>query len=245
MRRVLQRTNCVVIDDFLPAARLRAARAWFETQPFKFVHVPEVAFVFRVGDGNPLNGSTFIVPVRPIQEFTTDGKVPEARALSFYLYPTETLADRILESIIGEARKHAEIVGREGRDWVAMSGRPYIYPMGAGLGWHDDGTRYAGAFILYLHPSWDPDWGGELMVSEGRRAVPPRTNNVFGVPAEKSQLLQKGFGSFILPKPNRLVLLQGGTAHRVSPVTVSAGNHVRASISGFFFREQSLREILG
>ena len=36
--------------------------------------------------------------------------------------------------------------------------------------------------------------------------------------------------------PNRLVVIAGGTCHRISPVTSSAGDHVRCTVAGFFHR---------
>jgi hypothetical protein len=46
--------------------------------------------------------------------------------------------------------------------------------------------------------------------------------------------LQGGFGSYVVPKPNRLVAIRGGTPHAIAKVRASAGSHVRASVGGFF-----------
>ena len=42
-------------------------------------------------------------------------------------------------------------------------------------------------------------------------------------------------GAFVYPRPNRLVLLRGGTLHCVKNVERAAGQAFRASLSGFFF----------
>jgi Rps23 Pro-64 3,4-dihydroxylase Tpa1-like proline 4-hydroxylase len=52
-------------------------------------------------------------------------------------------------------------------------------------------------------------------------------------------LSKLGAGRFIAPKPNRLVVIAGGTCHRISPVTTSAGDHVRCTVAGFFHRPLS------
>ena len=52
-------------------------------------------------------------------------------------------------------------------------------------------------------------------------------------------LMAHGVGSFVMPKPNRLVIIAGGVPHSVARVRPAAGRKVRASISGFF-REKGL-----
>jgi Rps23 Pro-64 3,4-dihydroxylase Tpa1-like proline 4-hydroxylase len=47
-----------------------------------------------------------------------------------------------------------------------------------------------------------------------------------------------------MPKPNRLVILKGGVTHRVAPVSQAAGEHVRASIAGFFLRKDALKRLI-
>ena len=48
--------------------------------------------------------------------------------------------------------------------------------------------------------------------------------------------MRHGVGRLVLPKPNRLVVIKGGTPHCGAKVREAAGNHVRASVSGFFKR---------
>jgi len=58
-------------------------------------------------------------------------------------------------------------------------------------------------------------------------------------------LMARGIGSYILPKPNRLVVIKGGTPHAIAKVRASAGRHVRASVGGFFKRPGAQSEIPG
>lgn len=119
----------------------------------------------------------------------------------------------------------------------SLSLRFHIYPTGAGLGWHDDGDC-AGAFIYYAHPSWEPDWGGELLIANSRAEASVED----GSETDAEWKLFRGdrrfrsieSGSFVLPVPDRLVLIRSGVEHAITPVRASAGDHFRASVSGFF-----------
>jgi hypothetical protein len=49
--------------------------------------------------------------------------------------------------------------------------------------------------------------------------------------------MERGLGSYLAPKPNRLVVIKGGTPRAIAKVRPSAGRHVRASFGGFFVRK--------
>jgi len=52
---------------------------------------------------------------------------------------------------------------------------------------------------------------------------------------DANELLMKGgFGSFVVPKPNRIVVIKGGTPHSIAKVAAAAGRNARASVGGFF-----------
>jgi Rps23 Pro-64 3,4-dihydroxylase Tpa1-like proline 4-hydroxylase len=115
-----------------------------------------------------------------------------------------------------------------------------VYPRDTGLSWHvDDHELYAGAFIYYAHPRWDAHWGGELLIAE--LAADPEEEEEelpimayrFETEAYSERLLEIGCGNFVMPKPNRLVLL-AGAPHMIARVSPAAGHNVRASVSGFF-----------
>jgi hypothetical protein len=52
-----------------------------------------------------------------------------------------------------------------------------------------------------------------------------------------------GIGQYLVPKPNRLVVMAGGHPHKIARVDTAAGNHVRASVAGFFVRARSIEAI--
>ena len=109
-----------------------------------------------------------------------------------------------------------------------------------------------GSYIYYVHPEWNIDWGGELLLAHTLDI--PREYGVFfhrlraspQIPAPppwfphldnddaNELLLSGGFGSYVAPKPNRLVAIKGETPHAIAKVRPSAGRHIRASIGGFF-----------
>lgn len=99
--------------------------------------------------------------------------------------------------------------------WTGITQSAWTYPPGTGLEWHSD-TGWIGAYIYYMHPAWKPSWGGELLIAAG------------GAPCESG-------GAFVYPRPNRLVLLEGGTMHCIKKVESAAGRAGRASVSGFLF----------
>lgn len=95
--------------------------------------------------------------------------------------------------------------------WTGFTQSPWVYRAGSGLEWHSD-TGWLGGYIYFAHVQWRASWGGELLVA---------TN------AARSE------GVFLSPRPNRLVLLRGGTMHCVKKVENTAA--FRASVSGFFY----------
>jgi hypothetical protein len=60
-----------------------------------------------------------------------------------------------------------------------------------------------GGFTFYAHKQWNAEWGGELLVSDEQGGQTPTP---FDNSALSEQLLQRGMGTWIAPKPNRLVL---------------------------------------
>ena len=112
----------------------------------------------------------------------------------------------------------SSVVGEQGGDWRTYTLTLYAYPQGAELNWHRDEGRYTGAFTFYLHERWEAYWGGELLVEES------------GSPL--------GGGLFLPPTPNRLVLIKGGTPHKIAAVSSRAGDHLRIAITGFFFKSE-------
>ena len=129
--------------------------------------------------------------------------------------------------------------------WTGFSASTWIYRPGFGLEWHSD-TGWLAGYIYYLHPVWRSSWGGELLVAA------PGTSSSDAAPATASRsehsrgavetVCQTG-GAFIYPRPNRLVLLRGGTLHCVKKVESAAGKAFRASLSGFFFNTDTAQTL--
>ena len=124
-----------------------------------------------------------------------------------------------------------------------MSVRPYLYPRGTKLSWHDDSTVYCAAATYYCHLKWGSTWGGELMVAEvpglaqvfqGKNLSKPHMDHEW----EDQYINIYGMGNFITPKPNRLVLMAPGTYHAINRVDADAGDHLRAAIVGFLLPEK-------
>jgi len=98
--------------------------------------------------------------------------------------------------------------------------------------------------------------GGELLLGDpSQLAIPPSHGPFFNPAPPELQddgaswlnshlenhhasetLLVPGVGSFVMPRSNRLVVIRGGLPHKIAKVSVAAGSHLRASVTGFFKR---------
>ena len=215
MSATIEHPRFRVVDDFL------AEDAWTELWThFQFVELLPVTRslgAWKLDDGVPLGGHEVIVERRK----------PGAR---------EGPIAGVIDALLGQPDLYEGLV----RDtWTGVSARPYVYPRDTGLSWHvDDHELYAGAFIYYAHPRWDAHWGGELLIAElpdddDDNDELPIMGYRFETEAYSERLLDMGCGNFVMPKPNRLVLL-AGAPHMIARVSPAAGHNVRASISGFF-----------
>ncbi|HEY2901328.1 MAG TPA: hypothetical protein VGL59_12180 [Polyangia bacterium] len=167
-------------------------------------------------------------------------------------YPSGAPIDDVMKAMVDCAPLFAASVGRYQTDWKIFSAMPTIYQVGQGLVWHRDSEDNTGSWIFYAHNDWNIEWGGELLLSHA--ADLPRDSGVYfhrlrhtaALPAPppwqshldnsdaNDLLMASGFGSYVLPKPNRLVVIKGGTPHAIAKIRPAAGSHVRASIGGFF-----------
>jgi len=217
--RLLYKTNKFAIyDDVLTQDEFLHVYAYMMEENFStLTENGNWIKVWRIGDGNPIAG-----PPR----FLSQGP---------FNLPLDVIAAKIQE--VG--RNHPEIV----KSFEDMSIRPYLYPRGTKLSWHDDSTTYAGAATFYCHRKWGSTWGGELLVAE----VPPlqqvfKTHNPnkphFDHEWEDEYLNIFGMGHFITPKPNRLVIMAPGVYHSLSRVDADAGDHPRCSIVGFYLPQK-------
>jgi hypothetical protein len=210
-----------VVDDFLDEDVW--TELWTHFQFVELLPVTRSLGAWKLDDGVPLGGQEIVVDRR------NSG-------------PSASPIGHVIDALLAQPQLYEGLV----RDtWTRVSARPYVYPRETGLSWHvDDHELYAGAFIYYAHPRWDAHWGGELLLAELPAGEDdegedddelPIMAYRFETEAYSERLLDMGCGNFVMPKPNRLVLL-AGAPHMIARVSSAAGHNVRASVSGFFLR---------
>lgn len=208
MKLVLECPHFLVIDDFLPAKAFHAVQRFVTSEArLEFVNRVERLDVWSLDDGHPLLSPAIAKELDRDALRTGDGP--------FYPYPSGSALDTVLAAVIDQHARLQPWIGKRGRAWRTVTARAFVYPLGTGLDWHDDGGRYSGAFSYYAHETWRPQWGGELLIAVGKKMN----------------------GEFVLPLPNRLVVLKGGVPHKIARVSSSAGSNHRASVSGFFAKD--------
>jgi hypothetical protein len=242
MQKQFQNHQMAVIDDFLPHDEFREVWRYLQNEDYRNVHQDGIAPVYRIGDGNPLVGRPVYVAsrssIRDDLVASLNTAVPGSR-----VYPTNLAVDCLIRQLLSQASDFVDLIGRAYDDWLYLTATASIYPQGTGLSWHRDGSRYTGAYIYYGHDEWNVTWGGEFLVQD--EAISQEQNEAlrkkstlhqFDNRAENEQLLARGMGMYIMPKPNRLLVVAGGNPHAVTQVNRSAGNRVRATVGGFFVR---------
>lgn len=233
MKEILAADHVGVFDDVLPGELLAELHDWLgEGAALRFVNQVEVQNVWSVADGHPMATPSLAVQaersgagaLRPASD------VPALDGPTIYGYPSDSPVDRVIDWLLERADRFSRWIGPGGAadGWRTLHASGYVYPYGTGLDWHLDDQHYAGAFTLYVHPQWKTTWAGELLV-----ASPP---------FDKEQSTQTG--AFVAPRSNRLVILRGGTPHKISRVSPLAGENFRRSIAGFFDR-RTIAEVLG
>ena len=131
---------------------------------------------------------------------------------------------------------------------IAM--RCHGYPVGSKNPWHTDmgGVTYS----YYLHKHWQINWDSTLLVlprgsvqyKQIMRKLPGTkqidtyagvgTLEMFEQAEKQKHLIEYGMGTFISPKPNRLVLIGKNVVHGITRVDKDAGENVRLTLTGFF-----------
>jgi hypothetical protein len=219
-----------VIDEFLPPEEFR--RVWLDVRSAEYrnVHAELHRSVFRLADGSPLEGSPAYSQVPP------QGLPGRACA-----YPTGRALDVIFDQLFRHCSEWSSVIGAYKADWSIVTAKAHIYPPGTGLSWHGDGAGRTGAYALYVHPVWSPHWGGETLIANPREVLgfdpaPNENGDLFSTDGgvESAELLNPGTGTFVMPRPNRLLIMKAGARHRVNPVHPGSGAEMRCSVSGFF-----------
>lgn len=206
MIKLHETEDFAVYDDVLTPEQFSAVWAAVQHEEYLMPHVSGWSKVWRLSDGVCLGG----------RDYDTSKGVPDGYV---------SLMNSMFTNI---ANAHPSLV--EG--WNRLTIRPYLYPRGTKLSWHND-LGYVAASIFYVHPEWASTWGGELMIAR----TPPCSS--FPPPhldhREEDRFLSAyGTGTYITCKPNRLVLTRAGVWHAINRVDEDAGDHCRASVVGFF-----------
>ncbi|HEY2901327.1 MAG TPA: hypothetical protein VGL59_12175 [Polyangia bacterium] len=234
---VFQTESLTVVDDLLPADAVDALWNYFQLQSFQRVDALGMQGQWALEDSGVLRGPT-----------TGWQRRWDAQ------YPTKTPIDAAMKAVVDNAPLFAATAGRRDADWNAFSAFPTIYVAGQGRLWHRDGDDETGSWTYFAHPQWNIEWGGELFVAAERELLPasgvflhrlrPMTDHA-DPPPWKSHLDNDdanralledgtGVGSFVAPKPNRLVVVNGAAPRSMAKVRASAGRHAHASLGGVF-----------
>lgn len=223
-----------VFDDFLSPQDHQLVWHYIQNERLEFVHQSRWVKAFRLTDGNPLWGPPLLSDA--YEKDQNRGVYPSGKGID--------LVVGALKKILPACR---EVVGEQGKDWAYFFSRAYVYPKNTGLSWHRDNQNAAtGAFVYYAHPEWNPQWGGEFLLASAKTKdfVFPE-KELYGEEAkflgshldntvEQEVLLEDEPGTYLFPKPNRLVVITSGVLHCIKKVEEAAGNNVRATIQGFF-----------
>jgi hypothetical protein len=244
VKPVFESAQLRVYDDVLSADAWRQVWTVLQLERYESIQSGQWLKVWRFTDGAPLASVPMVY-----------GKLREPGSPGVRPYPSRTGLDAVMDSVLEQRSELEPLVGREGHDWVALSARSYLYKAGMRLAWHQDQSIYSGSFIFFAHREWNVLWGGELMVADEScrgadlgngsvvtggslaSATTTRIPQFLENERENAALSALGMGRYIVPKPNRLVVLAGGHPHQINAVHPDAGQHLRCTVSGFFHRE--------
>jgi Rps23 Pro-64 3,4-dihydroxylase Tpa1-like proline 4-hydroxylase len=203
-------------------------------EEFESVHSKKWTKAWPVSDGNPLCGKVYISHPSSVENTST-------------LYPSGNAFDILIRKIIENRSLFEKYVGVFDEDWKYFYCRPYVYNANSGLSWHQDShLAISGAYSFYCHKHWNVGWGGELLIDKFDNvdfALPLREKyeggtatigcHIDNTPMSEN-LMQQGLGTFIQPRPNRLVVLKKGILHTIKKVDSAAGSNLRMTLQGFF-----------
>ncbi len=228
----------IVLDDFLSQENFHHVWNFIQDENFRMVHSEKWIKAFRLTDGSPYWGNVYI-----------SEKVDYDNESS--VFPTTRGIDPLFTQIDKELKQFQPYIGSKDKDWNYYFARPYIYPRDSGLSWHTDGRGdMSGAYVYYCHPEWNANWGSELLIHSTQVNVVkyPEAKMYDGniktlglhldYQTASDLLMKEGIGHYILPKPNRMIVLKKGIIHRINRVDAAAGDHLRSTITGFFLRKK-------
>ena len=205
-----------IVDDFLPEAELTALREIARDLSYE----ARDSVVDPEADGSALRSRGAVL--------RQDEVVGPAAAA--------TGVPAAYRTVVTELGEHPELIGRAGEDWSVVGLAFWKYLAGNRLGWHNDARPdRRGEFILFLHEEWSPSWGGELLVLDRDPAdlppIPPDLPVFAGIEHQVGETPDALVA--VVPRPNRLVVVQEGTSHCIHRVDRTAGERARWTMTGF------------
>lgn len=127
--------------------------------------------------------------------------------------------------------------------------RCHAYPSGSKNPWHFD--LGFSTYTYYLHKEWQVNWDSTLLILPKGSATYNQTMeimdgsvhydsyNEINSPMEMFQqknkydnIMDVGHGTFVMPKPNRLVLIKHDCVHGITRVDSDAGENIRVTLTG-------------
>jgi Rps23 Pro-64 3,4-dihydroxylase Tpa1-like proline 4-hydroxylase len=218
MKIIFQNKKFAIIDDLLPLDQFERVWRHFQAEQYTVPHQSGWQKVWRLTDSQCMGGNSYSLSKKPFNSYM----------------------DGVSSYLIAALQHTKDIGGTQGQEWVDATFRPYIYPRGTKLSWHNDGGNYHAALTYYVHPYWGSTWGGELMVAETPNLDTYEHKNK-GQPHldhrwEDEFIAAKGIGQLIFPKPNRLVIMASGVFHAINRVDADAGDNCRCSIVSFLLK---------
>jgi len=223
-------TNVTWFDDVLPDEAFRAFHRYAEDLEKR----PSIygTNIWQRNDENPVESRlTFLSPATSRQQLeqSLSGGVSLAEISRFDdVAISPTALDAVVAAIAERASTIAGLVGAAGEDWAGIVSKVYAYPCRAKAVWHTDSGPYSGAFVFYAHDEWDKNWGGQFLFGDEQRSKDDAPHE----------------GHFLTPRPNRLVVIKGGTPHMVANVSEVAGARSRLSLAGFFVRPDGVQRLV-
>lgn len=217
-------SDFVIIDNLLPEDQFEKICEVVETLSYRQT-TAGISIWGPIGDENPKQGVTCYAWPSESLGLPSGVNLRARNGTPICVYPGGTPLDWAFQALKRHAQNAEQIIGREEHEWAGIICIPYAYGSGTKAPWHTDEEVYTGAFIYYVHRTWQNDWGGELLIED------PHMNS--------------GEETFVVsPVPNRLVLLRGGVPHRVERIALKARNHYRRSLSGFFVTPGHARQMI-
>lgn len=221
---VINQPECLVVDDFLSTEDWK--KLYNQIQVDKWLKINNAADKYwHLTDGDGYKTKRLISKERP---FHNNYDIWFHRLSKFF-----------------ETKEAKKFMG----DIIGFSCRAYAYPVGGKNPWHNDLGMMTYAFFIHKH--WQINWDGTLLIipvnqidynqlfelTDGSKGNDQYSADnipmeMFEQNEKYKKIMDYGRGTFISPKPNRLVIINKNVIHGVNRVDKDAGENSRISLSG-------------